>query len=100
MSEFSVDFPHLGLPHQRYLYSIFANDYRKLEAEDNCLPEKDIVKVGKYSFLQSTFLWAREELKVAMINRSKYLIIDEIGPLELSGRGLEPMVTDILENYE
>jgi len=85
---------------QRYLYSIFANDYRKLEVEDDNQPEKEIVKIGKYSFLQSTFNWAKRELKLAMVNRSKYLIIDEIGPLEISGQGFEPMVTNILQTYE
>jgi nucleoside-triphosphatase THEP1 len=35
-----------------------------------------------------------------MENMPRYLVIDEIGPLELSGRGLEPMVSTILENYE
>jgi nucleoside-triphosphatase THEP1 len=85
---------------QRYIYSIHTNDYRKLEAEDDRLPEKNIFNIGKYTFLKSTFLWAREELEIAMNNRSKYLVIDEIGPLELSGQGLEPMVTNILKNYE
>ena len=85
---------------QRFIYSILANDYRRLESIDNPTIGKDIVKIGKFSFLQSTFLWARKELRIAMENRSPFLVIDEIGPLELTGKGLEPMVTDILENYE
>jgi predicted AAA+ superfamily ATPase len=61
---------------QRWIYSIHSNDYRKLEADDDRLAEEDI------------------------INRSPYLIIDEIGPLELSGQGLEPMVSQIIQNYK
>jgi nucleoside-triphosphatase THEP1 len=85
---------------QRWIYSIHSNDYRKLEADDDRLAEEDIIKIGKYSFLQSTFHWAREELEKAIGHRSPYLIIDEIGPLELSGQGLEPMVSQIIQNYK
>jgi len=85
---------------QRYIYSILANDNRRLESIGDPPDGEDILKIGKYAFLQSTFLWAREELRLAMNNKPTYLVIDEIGPLELSGKGLEPMVTDILQNYK
>jgi nucleoside-triphosphatase THEP1 len=85
---------------QRFIYSILANDYRRLESIDNLAVDNEIVKIGKFSFLESTFQWARNELQIAMEKRPPYLVIDEIGPLELSGRGLEPMVTNILQNYE
>ena len=85
---------------QRYIYSILANEYRRLESSDESVGDRDIIKIGKYSFLQSSFQWAREELQTAMEGRLPYLVIDEIGPLEISGQGLEPMVTEILRNYE
>jgi nucleoside-triphosphatase THEP1 len=85
---------------QRYLYSILANDYRRLESSDESVVDKDIIKIGKFTFLQSTFQWAREELQTALEDRPPYLIIDDIGPLELSGQGLEPMITNILQNYK
>jgi nucleoside-triphosphatase THEP1 len=85
---------------QRFIYSILANDYRRLESIDDLIVDKEIVKIGKYSFLQSTFKWAREELHTALEHNPPYLVIDEIGPLELSGKGLEPMVTNILQSYK
>ena len=85
---------------QRFIYSILANNHRRLESSTDQLKDKDIVKVGKYSFLQSTFQWARAELRLAMDKKPPYLVIDEIGPLELSGKGLEPMVMDIFKNYK
>ena len=85
---------------QRFIYSILANEYRRLDSSDDQIIDVDIVKIGKYSFLQSTFVWAREELQTAMENKPSYLVIDEIGPLELSGKGLEPMFTKIVQEYK
>jgi nucleoside-triphosphatase THEP1 len=85
---------------QRHIYSILANDYRILEANPDNALRKDITKIGKYSFLQSTFDWAKEQLQQAMENKPRYMVLDEIGPLELNGKGLEPMVSTILQNYE
>jgi nucleoside-triphosphatase THEP1 len=83
----------------RYIYSIHANNYQRLQVDDDQIPEKGVVKIGRYSFLESTFQWAREELISATTVQAKYLLIDEIGPLELSGRGLEPAVSTILQHY-
>lgn len=85
---------------QRFIYSILSDDYRRLESIDNPIMRKDTIKIGKYSFLQSTFQWARQELQAAIEKNPHYLVIDEIGPLELSGKGLEPMVTRILQKYK
>ena len=48
---------------QRFIYSILSDDYRRLESIDNPIMRKDTIKIGKYSFLQSTFQWARQELQ-------------------------------------
>ena len=86
---------------KRYIYSILADNYRRLESvEDNPVDGHDMIKIGKYSFLQSTFRWARDELRTALDNEPPYLVIDEIGPLELSGQGLEPMVSYLFQNYQ
>jgi nucleoside-triphosphatase THEP1 len=39
-----------------------------------------------------------EELCNAYLQNPKWLIIDEIGPLELKGQALEPMVSKILND--
>jgi nucleoside-triphosphatase THEP1 len=85
---------------RRYLYSILANDYRILDAGEELHSDQEVMQIGNYSFLKSSFAWARSELQVAMAKKPSYLIIDEIGPLELSGQGLEPMVTTLLKDYE
>jgi nucleoside-triphosphatase THEP1 len=85
---------------QRFLYSIHHNEYRLLDANNENVRNDNIVSVGKFSFLNSTFVWAKEQLKNAMERRPKWLVIDEIGPLELRGEGLEPMIGKIFYEYK
>lgn len=49
-----------------------------------------------YKFLDSVFEWGMNELYMAYKENPGWLIIDEIGPLELDGKALEPMVSRIL----
>jgi nucleoside-triphosphatase THEP1 len=88
------------LNNKRFIYSIHTNEYRPLETEVDLLAEQEKISIGKYSFLQSSFTWAQQQLKLALDMDPKWLIIDEIGPLELSGKGLEPMVGKILKSYK
>ena len=81
---------------QRYIYSIEADKYRCLEAGNDNSSDQKIITIGRYNFLESTFVWAREQLQIAAEKESEWLIIDEIGPLELSGKGLEPQVGSIV----
>ena len=85
---------------KRFLYSIHQNEYRLLDADNEDVRDNNIVSVGKFSFLNSTFVWAKEQLRDAMERRPKWLIIDEIGPLELRGEGLEPMIGKIFKKYK
>lgn len=88
------------LNNQRYLYSILKNDYRRLEAPVTEIMDDEIISIGKYSFLQSAFSWARKELTKAIEVNPSWLIIDEIGPLEMSGKGLEPAVSKVLKKFK
>ena len=81
---------------RRYIYSIDADEYRCLEAEKDHASDQKIISIGRYNFLESTFAWARKQLAIAAKRNCKWLIIDEIGPLELDGRGLEPKVGEIV----
>ena len=86
---------------KRHVYSIHNEQDLLLEAKesDKIVPD-ELVTIGRYSFLASSFEWARNELQSALALKPRWLIIDEIGPLELSGSGLEPMVSNVLTNYE
>ena len=53
-------------------------------------------RIGPFYFIPSTFEVARSLILRA--SPSELLIIDEVGPLELAGRGLWPVLKDVLAN--
>jgi nucleoside-triphosphatase THEP1 len=86
---------------KRYVYSIHHEQELLLETDEIEQRRSDeLVHIGPYSFLASSFQWARRELQTALELNPRWLIIDEIGRLELSGLGLEPMVTNVFKNFE
>lgn len=77
---------------KKQLYSISKKRGKSLE----CNLENSL-KIGRYQFDPEVFSWARKAL-INDVNRNpKILIIDEIGPLELDGKGLEPAVSKVLK---
>jgi molybdopterin-guanine dinucleotide biosynthesis protein A len=83
---------------KKYLYDIHSQEKRLLEAEPED-SEKEIINVGRYSFKKKVFKWGNEILRKARGEKYSYLIIDEVGPLELAGEGLSSAADDILKNF-
>ncbi len=82
---------------ERHLLHISTLEKHSLENPQNI---KDQVKIGRFKFSKSIFLWAQEKLFKINTSNTDWLIVDEIGPLELEGKGLEPAVTSLLEDYK
>lgn len=79
----------------RYLLHIKSNEMRKLEVVENDV-RSNFTTIGKYTFNNTVFDWANSKLMETFDTKPEYIIIDEIGPLELQGQGLEPAVSEIL----
>jgi len=81
----------------RHIVSVKKDETKVLEyhGDDKSIA---LTKIGNYNFLKTVFEWGREELYKAFLKKPKWLIIDEIGPLELRGEGLEPEVSRILND--
>ncbi len=62
---------------KRYFHNINSGEKRPLESSDGNL------KVGRFTFDEDAFLWATESLLEQFQSGYDWLIIDEIGPLEL-----------------
>lgn len=77
---------------KRFLYHISSRSLKPLEIEKS----NDTTTIGQYIFSNQAFLWAQEKLIKAINNEIDWLVIDEIGPLELEGKGLEPAISKIL----
>lgn len=54
-------------------------------------------QIGRFQFSEKAFMVANEWLSRAL-KASKAVIIDEIGPLELSGQGFAPVMTGVDEH--
>lgn len=86
---------------KRFIYSISEKRLIQLEVSvKNFLNVKDeaLIRIGKYLFLKDGFDKARDLLQKDFKSNCEWLIIDEVGPLELNGSGLEPTVSNILKN--
>lgn len=58
------------------------------------LREDNVLKVGRFRFNDDVFARARAHL---LHTRAALIIVDEIGPLELEGRGLEPALSILIK---
>lgn len=84
---------------KRFFYSISDRTIIQLEISIEQaigLSNGDLIKIGKYNFLKSGFEKAQEILLRDFERDYEWLVIDEIGPLELNNSGLEPAITELL----
>ncbi len=81
----------------RKLYDIQENKYYLFETDINELTDVEVI--GRFIFLKSAFKKAAEILKNAVHQKPEWLIIDEIGKLELENLGLEPLLSLILKDF-
>ena len=82
---------------KRYIYHIGSRTLKMLETQSEKSNE-EILEIGEYRFLKNTFSWCQKILKDCLNKNIEWLIIDEVGPLELKGKGLEPGITELLNS--
>ena len=79
---------------KRFFLHISSGDQFPGEADEN---EKEIIMIGPYRFSERAFTNANREI-LESFKRNNILVIDEIGPLELGGKGFAPCLNYILGN--
>jgi len=80
---------------KRNLLHISSNEMKRLEFSETEV-RSTFTNIGKYSFDSHVFEWANKKLMETLNTKPEYVVIDEIGPLELQGQGLEPAVSELL----
>ena len=80
---------------KKHIRNISSGEERILQV-DSPIANKKIITVGNYFFIEETFAWARGILLQSNRSCPQWIIIDEIGYLELNGSGLEPAISQIL----
>lgn len=81
---------------KRLLYHISTRTLKLLESEN----EIDSIKIGKYNFSKYAFNWANEKLIESLQKNFEWIVVDEIGPLELRGEGLHKSILFLLNNSD
>ncbi len=80
----------------------FLNPYMDVNVSAEASPEvknpDNIHEVGPYKFSIKAFKVARSWLRIKPPLNADYFIVDEIGPLELRGEGLEPELSSVVKS--
>ncbi len=80
---------------KRTLFNIVTKQLKILEIEK---PDSSTITIGKYHFLKSTFDWANLKLMEGFNSEPEWLIVDEVGKLELKNEGLSKAITEIFKS--
>jgi nucleoside-triphosphatase len=81
----------------RVVYDITAANYFPLEANAD---DENIISVGRYHFLQEAFNRMNALLSNQSGSQHEWLLVDEVGPLEMERKGLYDSVVYLLENAQ
>jgi len=81
---------------KRFVYHIGSRTLKPLETSETT----NITSIGKYNFSNQTFAWSQNILSECSAKNLDWIIVDEIGPLELDGKGLEPAISKLLADRE
>jgi nucleoside-triphosphatase THEP1 len=60
----------------------------------------DSIEIGRFKFSKSTFEAAKQKLKSLHKTSANLIIIDELGRLEMEGRGFEPELGEFIEKFK
>jgi len=75
---------------KRFVYHIGSRILKPLETTKT----HKTTSIGKYNFSNDTFSWSQKILLDCLNKKLEWIIIDEVGPLELQGKGLEPALSE------
>ena len=79
---------------KRSIQRIKTAEIKMLDTEND-----DSIQIGKHKFSKEVFEWAREQLRESILSEADYVIIDEIGKLELNNSGYEPVVSYLINEF-
>lgn len=78
---------------KRYFHNLENGEQTPMEAEEE---EKDVEEVGRFRFSAKAFKKVNQLLQ-SLHSYKGYVIIDEVGPLELKGGGFYPVIKNWLK---
>lgn len=82
---------------RRHIKHILSGETRLLEVIQD-FDQQNIISIGDYKFSADVFEWAQSQLLISFNRNPEWIIIDEVGKLEMDNKGLEPAVSEIINN--
>ena len=85
---------------KRKILNLETKEVFAVECDDPDNTKEKLVTVGKYHFYAAAFEKANSILLGAVSSNPEWLVIDEVGKLELEGKGFYPAVKKIIDDQE
>lgn len=85
---------------KRKILNLETKEVFAVECDDPANTREKLITVGKYHFYAAAFEKANSVLLAAVSHNPEWLVIDEVGKLELGGRGFYPAVKKITDDQE
>ena len=89
-----------GLRHLYTLRDRQLHPYQLSEAEAEQTPDEQMVSISKFNFSAEAMRMARQTLLEDSQHHFNWVVVDEVGKLEVAGGGLEPAVTALVQSYQ
>ncbi len=84
----------------RKLYDLKTREYFPFQVDPLNILDEETITIGRFTFYQSALELGQRILSTALKEQPRLLVIDEVGRLELQGRGFEPMVGEIVRTQQ
>ena len=64
------------------------------------LSEKAVINISRFYFYADIFFFFFQTLLLDLKRNPSWIVVDEVGKLELKGMGLEPVVGQVIEHFK
>ncbi len=85
---------------KRKILDLETKELFTIECDNPSDSPEELITVGKYHFYATAFKKANTILLSALSRNPQLLVIDEVGKLELEGKGFYPGVKKAIEDHE
>ncbi len=83
----------------RHLFTLRDRRMHPFQVREQTVPSEELVTICRYHFSASTFALARQMLIEDALRPMPWLVVDEVGKLELQGLGHEPALSEVIRMH-
>ncbi len=76
----------------RKMYSIQDSSFFEVSCQPSFAIQENVISIGRYTFYKEAFNKANAIITSALTSSVEWILIDEVGKLEINGNGFSPAV--------